>query len=159
MQLCNPKNCQVNIVCGIAGPCSKVCNYSWTRNYWASIWYKNFPPPSENSSTSLVQVYKIVPINHTTLHPHNSASLSPTQMCSKSVKTCCNLIFADLLQAVETTCIKLEDKKIWQSTCSKLVRKLQPTCYHQAGASDANASWYRLDDSQVTNLQQTCRLL
>ena len=26
-------------------------------------------------------------------------------------QTCCNLIFADLLQVVETTCIKLVDKK------------------------------------------------
>ena len=87
--------------------------------------------------------------------------------CSKSVdfiklqqvcenQTYCNLIFADSLQVVETTCIKLVDKKSWQSTCSKPVDNLQQTCYHQAGASDANASWYRLDDSKVTSLQQTC---
>ena len=55
-----------------------------------------------------------------------------------------------------STCIKLVDKKSWQSTCIKPVDNLQQTCYHQAGASDANASWYRLDDCKVTSLQQTC---
>ena len=75
------------------------------------------------------------------------------QVCEN--QTCCNLIFADLLQVVETTCIKLVDKKSWQSTCSKPVDNLQQTCNHQPGASDANASWYRLDDSKATSLQQT----
>ena len=48
----------------------------------------------------------------------------------------------------------------WQSICIKPADKLQRTCYHQAGASDAiNASWYRLDDSKVTSLQQiSCNL-
>ena len=87
--------------------------------------------------------------------------------CSKSVEfvklqqfcenqTFCNLIFVDLLQVVETTFVKLVDKKSWQSTCIKPVDNLQQTCYHQAGASDANASWYRLDDCKATSLQQTC---
>ena len=80
--------------------------------------------------------------------------------CSKSVKVrlIADLlqIIADLLQVVETTCIKLVDKKSWQSTCIKPVDSLQKTCYHQTGASDANASWYRLDDNQATSLQQTC---
>ena len=51
---------------------------------------------------------------------------------------------------------KLVDKKSWQSTCSKQVDNLQQTCYHQVGASDANASWCQLDDSKATSLQQTC---
>ena len=61
------------------------------------------------------------------------------QVCE--YQTCCNLIFA----VVETTCIKLVDKKSWQSTCMLPVDNLQQTCYRQVGASDANASWYRLD--------------
>ena len=87
--------------------------------------------------------------------------------CSKSVdfnkfhqvyenQTCCNLIFADLPQVVKTTCIKFVDKQSWQSTCIKPVDNLQQTCYRQAEASDANASWYRLDDCKVTSLQQHC---
>ena len=71
-------------------------------------------------------------------------------------QTCSNLIFADLPHVVETTCIKLVDKKSWQSTCIKPVENLQQTCYLQARASNANASWYRLDDSKATSLQQTC---
>ena len=77
------------------------------------------------------------------------ASLSTS--CSKLVnfiklqqdcenQTCCNLIFADLLQVVETTCIKLANIKSQLSNCSKPVDNLQQTCYHQAGASNANAS-------------------
>ena len=67
----------------------------------------------------------------------------------------CSLIFA----IVETTCIKRVDKKSWQwqSICIKPVDNLQQTFYHQGGASDANASWYRLDNCKVTSLQQTCR--
>ena len=41
------------------------------------------------------------------------------QVCEN--QTCCNLIFADFLQVVETTSIKLVDKKSWQSTCIKPV--------------------------------------
>ena len=88
------------------------------------------------------------------------ASLLPSSNCSKSVKI--RLVvncYLQTLQVVETTSIKLVDKKSWQSTCIKPVDSLQQTCYHQAGASDANASWYRLDDSKVTSLQQTwCNL-
>ena len=36
-----------------------------------------------------------------------------------------DLVFADLLQVVETTCIKLVDKKSWQSTCIKPLDNLQ----------------------------------
>ena len=39
-----------------------------------------------------------------------------------------NLVFVDLLQAVETTYIKLADKKCWQSTFIKPVYNLQQTC-------------------------------
>ena len=60
------------------------------------------------------------------------------QVCEN--QTCCNLIFADLLQVVETTCIKLASEKSQLSTCIKPVDSLQQTCYHQAGASDVNAS-------------------
>ena len=68
-----------------------------------------------------------------------TVSLLTTSSCSKSVKirlVNCNLMFADLLLVVETTCIKLVDKKPRQSTCSKPVDDLRQTCYHQAGASD-----------------------
>ena len=41
------------------------------------------------------------------------------------------------------------------SSCIKPVENLQPTCYHQAGASDVKAFWYRLDDCKATILQQT----
>ena len=41
------------------------------------------------------------------------------QVCEN--QACCNLIFADFLQVVVTTCIKLVDKKSWQSTCIKPV--------------------------------------
>ena len=40
---------------------------------------------------------------------------------------------------LETTCNKLVNKKSWQWNCIKPVDKLQQTCYHQAGASNANA--------------------
>ena len=83
-----------------------------------------------------------------------AASLLTSSSCSKSVKirlvatwylkTCCKL----LKQLVSSLWIKC-----WQSTCSKPVENLQKTCYHQAGASDANASWYRPDDSKVRSLQ------
>ena len=43
-----------------------------------------------------------------------------------------NLIFADLLQFVIITCMKLVDKNSWKSTCIKPVDNLQQTCYHQA---------------------------
>ena len=67
---------------------------------------------------------------------------------------------SDLLQLdicrLVASCIKLVDKKSQLSTCIKPVDNLQQTCKHQAEANDANASWYRLDDSKVTSLQQTC---
>ena len=44
-------------------------------------------------------------------------------------------------------------KKSWQSSFINL-HNLQQTCYHQVGANDANASWYRLDDSKGTILEQ-----
>ena len=59
------------------------------------------------------------------------------QVCEN--QTYCKLIFADFLQVVESTCIKLVDKKSRQSTYIKPFDNLQQTCYHQAGASDANA--------------------
>ena len=74
-------------------------------------------------------------------------------------QNCCSLIFADLLQLVEITYIKLVNKKSWQSTCIKPVDNLQQTCYHQAGASNTNASWYQVDDCKGTNLLWTCRNL
>ena len=47
---------------------------------------------------------------------------------------CCILIFADFLQVVElTTCMKLVNKNIWQSTCIKTVdnsQTFQMTFYH-----------------------------
>ena len=59
--------------------------------------------------------------------------------------------------------MKLVDNKLENQhvpTCIKPVDNLQQTCYHQARASDANASWYQLDDCEATSLQQTgCDLL
>ena len=52
------------------------------------------------------------------------------QVCEN--QTCCNLIFADLLQVVETTCIKLANIKSQLSNCIKPVDNLQQTCYRQA---------------------------
>ena len=61
-------------------------------------------------------------------------------------KTWSNLIFVGFLWGVKTTYMKLVDKMSWQSTCIKRVDNLQPTWYHQPRASDANVSWYWLDD-------------
>ena len=33
-----------------------------------------------------------------------------------------------------------------------VITSLQDTCYHQAEASEANPSWYQLDDRKVTSL-------
>ena len=60
------------------------------------------------------------------------------QVCEN--QTWCNLIFADLLQ----------------NCCIELVGNLLQTCYRQAGASDANASWYQSNDCEATILQQPC---
>ena len=60
-----------------------------------------------------------------------------------------------MLILIETTWVKIVDKKSWQSTFIKTVDNLHHTCYHQAGASDANASWYRLDDYKATSLLQS----
>ena len=63
---------------------------------------------------------------------------------------------SDLLQLdiyMQTWC------KLFQQLASSLWIKsldLQQTCYHQTGASDANASWYRLDDCKATIPQQNC---
>ena len=78
-------------------------------------------------------------------------------------QTWCSLIFADLLQIVETVCIKLVGKKSWQSTCSKTVDNMQQTCYHQAGASDVNAScmisaWWRQGNMRVSGCVLLTRL-
>ena len=81
-----------------------------------------------------------------------AASPLTSSSCSKSVK----------IRLVATWCLKQLASSLWikslnyVSTCSKPVDNLQQTCYHQAGASDVNASWYQLDDSKVTSLQQTC---
>ena len=73
-------------------------------------------------------------------------------------QACCKLSFADLMQVVSSTCIKSADIKFWQVCSSQLAASLlhdnlQQTWYYQAGASDANASWYRLDDRK---LHQVC---
>ena len=77
------------------------------------------------------------------------------QICENQIfatwylQTCCKL----LKQLASSLWIK----KSWQSTCIKPVDNLQQTSYHdhQVGASDASASWYRLDASKVTSLQET----
>ena len=51
------------------------------------------------------------------------------------------LMLADLLQVVETTSIKLVDKKSWQSTCCiKPVDNLSLTCHRQARVSVTTAT-------------------
>ena len=94
--------------------------------------------------------------------------------CSKSVEfiklqqvcenqTCCNLIFADLLQVVETTYIKFLDKKTWQSTCIKPSLVQWPFAADVLSSSRSKrcerASWYWLHDTKVTSMQQTCVFL
>ena len=57
---------------------------------------------------------------------------------------------------LQTCCTFLKQlaSRLWtkgldiQTTCSNPVDNLQQNCYHQAGASDADASWYRLDARQ-----------
>ena len=77
---------------------------------------------------------------------HLSSSYKPVWFI-KSVK-----IRLDICWLLQVSKTKLVDKKSWQSTCIKPVENLQ-----QDGTSDANASWYRLDDChEATILQQTC---
>ena len=45
----------------------------------------------------------------------------------------CKFMFSNLLQVVETTCIKLLDRNSWPSTCMKPLENMQRTFYHQAG--------------------------
>ena len=59
-----------------------------------------------------------------------------------SEQTCCNLL---------TAC----RKPVKFKTCRKPVDNLQQTCYHQAGASDANALWFGF----MTARQQLCSRL
>ena len=66
------------------------------------------------------------------------ASFKLQQVCEN--QNCYNLIFADLLQVVETTCIRFLDKKVLTITCISLVDNLQQTCYHQTRTSDVGAS-------------------
>ena len=66
------------------------------------------------------------------------------------------------------TCLKVLENPFASSLCvrnldikpielsSSPFKNLPRTCYPQTGASDANASWYRLDDCKVTSLQPTC---
>ncbi len=69
-------------------------------------------------------------------------------------QTCCNLIFADLLQVDETTCIK--------PACSSQLPASLQTTYNRLviikpeQAMRNNASWYRLGDSR---LAATCAFL
>ena len=62
-----------------------------------------------------------------------ASSLLASSSCIKSVKNeNQDLTICNLLQVVETTCIKPVDEKFWQLTCIKLVDNFQQTCYHQA---------------------------
>ena len=101
--------------------------------------------------TGLIQVCR---------HVGSSVLTSPSWIkpwpSSSCIKSCENQDFIQLhicrleSQVVGTTCIKLVDKKSWQSTCIKPVDNLQQTCYHQVRAGNANASWYRLDHCKAT---------
>ena len=64
----------------------------------------------------------------------------------------------DIFRLVETTRIELGGKKSWQLTCIKPVDNLQQTCYHQAEASHANASWLYRDENECT-LSKTARII
>ena len=70
-------------------------------------------------------------------------------------QTCCNLIFADLLQVVETTCIKLVDKKSWQSTCSKPVT----TCSRLVIIKTEQAMQTHSDIGLMTARERACSIL
>ena len=78
------------------------------------------------------------------------ASLLASSRCIKYVK-----IRLDTESLVQTTCIKLVNKKSWESTSIEPVDNLQQTCYHQVRASHAIASWCPLNDHQVTSMQQS----
>ena len=82
----------------------------------------------------------------------NSYQLSFFQIAS------CLWNWSDLMQldlrVLVTTCITLVQKKSRESTCIKTVDKLAAARYHQARASDVNASWYRLDDCKATSLHR-----
>ena len=58
--------------------------------------------------------------------------------CMNFVKI--KLISTDLLQVVETTCMKLVYEKFRQSIGIEPAKNLQQTCYHHTGASNAKAS-------------------
>ena len=52
---------------------------------------------------------------------------------------------------IQTTCIKLVDKRSWQSTCIETVNNLQLRSYHQAGESNANRFRYQPDIGTSTS--------
>ena len=74
------------------------------------------------------------------------SSLLASLSCIKSAK-----IRLDVTWYLQTCCKGTNlDHQLTSSVANP-----QQTCYHQAGASDANASWYQLDDCKATSLQQS----
>ena len=96
----------------------------------------------------LDEICRFLPALLQVWHLVASSVLFASSSCLKSVKIRLDVTwyFADLLSVVKTTCIKLVDRKSWETTCIKPVDNLQRTCYRQTGASDTNASWYLTAD-------------
>ena len=71
----------------------------------------------------------------------------------------CNLIFAGLFLKRLASSLWIKSLDNQRASKPGSVDNLQQTCYHQAGASDANASWYRLDDWKAKSLLLKTSLL
>ena len=74
---------------------------------------------------------------------HNLHQVYSSQLASSLQFTTCIKSAVHNLQQV---CERQLAASLQFTTCSKSVDNLQQTWYYQAGASDANASWYRLGD-------------
>ena len=82
----------------------------------------------------------------------------PSLVCHQVAWVCENQTWRNLIfiQTAASSWMKIKFLKINLHQVCMLTCNLQQNCYHQAGASDGNASWYRLDDCKGTSLQQTC---
>ena len=107
------------------------------------------------------------------LTEHFSLSIYSLTRCSKSVEfiklqqvcenqTCCNLIFVDLLQVAETSCIKRVDKSLDNqlapsllTTCSKL-RTIKP---EQAMRTHPDIGLMTARQQSYSRLAATCAFL
>ena len=74
---------------------------------------------------------------------HNLQQACSSQLASSLQFTTC---IKPAIHNLQQACSSQLASSLQFTTCSKSVDNLQQTWYYQAGASDANASWYRLDD-------------